>query len=364
MKLAFYGSSLLSSYWNGAATYYRGLIKALSELGYDVTFYEPDAFGRQERRDLSPPPWCRVVVYEARPEAAQAAAADAANADIVVKASGVGIFDDELLQWTMAQARPDAVRVWWDVDAPATLAALQSAPDHPLRRALRNLDAVLVYGGGPTIEEEYRALGARRCATVHNGLDPASHHPVAPDSRFAADMAFLGNRLPDRDGRVETFFFEPARRLPGAKFLLGGAGWEGAVACGNVRTLGHVPTADHNVFNVTPRFVLNVNRDSMARRGYAPPTRVFEAAGAGACLLTDDWPGIDMFLQPGTEVLVARDAQDVVECVRSVGVEHARAIGRRARARMLAQHSYRERARQADTLFRTLVAAKRQEAAA
>lgn len=364
MKLAFYGSSLLSSYWNGAATYYRGLIRALADRGYDVTFYEPDAFGRQQRRDIAPPEWCRVVVYAANGDAARAAADEAAAADIVVKASGVGVFDDELLRWTAAAARPDALRIWWDVDAPATLASARSSPDHPLRPILATLDAVFVYGGGPEIEAEYRALGARRCETIYNGVDPDTHRPAAPDPRFAGDLAFLGNRLPDRETRVERFFLEPARRLPEARFVLGGAGWDGAIDLANVRVLGHVPTGDHNAFNVTPRLVLNINRDSMAQHGYSPPTRVFEAAGAGACLLTDDWPGVDCFLRPGEEVLVVRDSADVVECVRSVGAEQARAIGRRARRRMLADHSYARRAAQADALFRSLLAAKRQGAAA
>src|SRR5690606_11998118 len=148
---------------------------------------------------------CRVVVYDAVPEVARKAASEAATADIVVKASGVGVFDDELLGWTMTAARPDALRIWWDVDAPATIEALRNAPDHPLRQVLGGLDAVLVYGGGPAIETAYRELGARRCEAIYNGLDPRTHHPVAPDARFAADLAFLGNRLPDREQRVERF---------------------------------------------------------------------------------------------------------------------------------------------------------------
>src|SRR5690606_12182922 len=185
-------------------------------------------------------------------------------------ASGVGFADERLLQLVLAHARPDAVTVFWDVDAPATLAALQAAPDHPLRRALGGLDAVLTYGGGEPVVAAYRTLGARACVPIYNALDPETHAPVPADPRFAADLAFLGNRLPDREARVEQFFLAPAAALPGRRFLLGGAGWHERLLPPNVRAIGHVPTADHNAFNCSPLAVLNVARDSMAATGYAP----------------------------------------------------------------------------------------------
>src|SRR3712207_4124324 len=211
MKIAFYGSSLLSSYWNGAATYYRGLLSDLARRGYGITFYEPDAFDRQKHRDIDPPEWVEVKVYPATEEAMRGVVAEAARADVVVKASGVGVFDRELLEGVVAASRPDAVRVFWDVDAPATLAELRAdGPGHPLREALPALDLVLTYGGGPPVVEAYGGFGARRCVPIYNALDPETHHPVPPDQRFAADLSFPGNRLPDREARVEEFFLRPA----------------------------------------------------------------------------------------------------------------------------------------------------------
>ena len=137
-----------------------------------------------------------------------------------------------------------------------------------------------------------------------------------------------------------------AAALPERRFLLGGSGWDGRALPPNVRSIGHVPTRDHNAFNSTPLAVLNVNRDSMARFGHSPPTRVFEAAGAGACLITDAWPGIERFLEPGREVLVARDGREVAEILRSLTPDDARRIGERARARVLAEHTYDHRARE------------------
>jgi spore maturation protein CgeB len=352
MKIAFYGSSLVSAYWNGAATYYRGLLRQLAAMGYDITFYEPDVYDRQKNRDIEPPEWCRVVVYDGTIDALKAVTAEAARADIVVKASGVGFEDDLLLRYLLDAARPSALKIFWDVDAPATLAELRASPDHPLRRALADIDLVLTYGGGAPVVEAYRSLGAADCIPVYNALDPETHHPVDPDPRFSADLAFLGNRLPDREARVERFFLEPASATPASAFLFGGSGWEGKSMAGNIRWIGHVSTRDHNAFNVTPKAVLNISRDSMAVNGFSPATRVFEAAGAGACLITDYWEGIDQFLKTGSEVLVARDGKDVAEIMETLDMARARAIGARALERVLGEHTYAHRAGAVDALFR------------
>ena len=361
MKIAFYGSSLLSSYWNGAATYYRGIISDLARRGYDVTFYEPDAFDRQQHRDIEPPDWARVVVYPATIEAAEAVMAEAAEADVVVKASGVGVFDTELLRGTMARARPDAIRIFWDVDAPATLADLRAAPDHPMHAALPSLDLVFTYGGGPPVVDAYEAFGARRCIPIYNALDPSTHFPVPPEPRFAADLSFLGNRLPDREARVEEFFLRAASLLPRRAFLIGGNGWHDKAMPANVRHIGHVYTREHNAFNTSPTAVLNIARDSMASVGHSPATRVFEAAGAGACLITDAWIGLEQFLAEDEEVLVARDGADVAAHLESLTPARAQAIGAAARARILRDHTYARRGAEVDAILRPMLARKRGE---
>ncbi|AEH90861.1 MULTISPECIES: glycosyltransferase [Mesorhizobium] len=352
MKIAFYGSSLLSSYWNGAATYYRGLLKALSRRGYDIVFYEPDAFDRQKHRDIEPPDWCGVVVYDATPDGLMEVASRAAQADIVVKASGVGYEDEALLRAVLDHARSDALTVFWDVDAPATLGELRNDSDHPLHEALKRIGLVLTYGGGDPVVWDYRGFGAAECVPIYNALDPETHFPVAQDPRFTCDLAFLGNRLPDREARVESFFLEPARASAGQTFLLGGSGWGDKQLPANVSWLGHVGTRDHNAFNVTPKAVLNISRDSMATNGFSPATRVFEAAGAGACLITDAWAGIEMFLTPGEEILVARDGADVAEITRTLRPRRAKAIGAAALRRVLAEHTYTLRAELVDTIFK------------
>jgi spore maturation protein CgeB len=364
VKIAFYGSSLLSSWWNGAATYYRGLLRDLASRGYDISFYEPDAYDRQKHRDMEPQPWARSIVYPATAEGLSSVLEEARAADIVVKASGVGVFDDELISGILKHARSDALKIFWDVDAAATLDEMKGQEDHAVRRALPELDLVLTYGGGPPVVQAYEAFGASRCVPIYNALDPVTHHPVEPDPRFAADLSFLGNRLPDREARVEQFFLAPAAELPQRKFLIGGNGWDTKVMPGNVRHLGHVFTTEHNAFNCTPLAVLNIARDSMANIGFSPATRVFEAAGAAACLITDSWEGIELFLKPDEEVLVARDGQDVVDHVRALTPERARQIGDAALKRVLGEHTYAHRGAEVDALLRRESAARLEEVAA
>jgi spore maturation protein CgeB len=345
LRIAFFGSSLVSAYWNGAATYYRGILRALARRGHRITFYEPDAFDRQKHRDLpKDPPWARVVVYPATEDACRKALESARGSDLVVKASGVGVFDGLLERDVLGLRGPGTRVAFWDVDAPATLERIDRHPDDAFRSLVPRYDLILTYGGGEPVVRAYAKFGARQCVPIYNALDPDTHHPVPPDPRFEGDLAFLGNRLPDREARVEEFFLKPAVELASHRFLLGGNGWGDKWLPPNVRYLGHVYTGDHNALNCTARAVLNINRDSMARFGFSPATRVFEAAGAGACILTDAFAGVEAFLVPGTEILVARSGEEVAAQLEALTPEKAHAIGRAARRRVLSEHTYLHRA--------------------
>jgi spore maturation protein CgeB len=243
------------------------------------------------------------------------------------------------------------VTIFWDVDAPATLARMEADGDDPLRRRIADFDMVLTYGGGDPVVSRYRALGARECTPIYNALDPKTHHPVPPREDMRADLAFLGNRLPDREARVEEFFFRAVEALPQRAFLLGGNGWDDRVREPNLRYLGHVSTRDHNALNCSPLSVLNVSRESMATNGWSPATRVFEAAGAGACLITDAWEGIEEFLEPGVEVLVASDGDELARHLRELCSDDAARMGAAARERVLRDHTYAQRAEQVESVL-------------
>jgi spore maturation protein CgeB len=339
VKIFVFGSSLTSSYWNGAATYYRGIYKYLHKLGYHVTFAEPDIYKRQQNRDADDIDYAEVIVYQAT-QGVDRMLALAADADLVIKHSGVGA-DDELLEAKALECQSAGTRVaFWDVDAPATLARVEETPNDRFRALIPQYDFIFTYGGGPPIVQHYLDLEAQNCHPIYNGVDPDHHHPVAPNHLFACDLAFVGHRLPDREKRVEDFFLRAARLAPEMDFVLGGEGWGDKQLPSNVRWIGHVAADRHNVVNVSARMVLNLNRDSMAHVGFSPPTRVFEAAGAGACMITDKWPGIEQFFVPGREILVASSAEEIVDHLRRLSPEDCRLIGHAMRRRACLEHTY------------------------
>jgi len=350
MKFFVFGSSITSSYWNGAATYYRGMYKQLHALGHQITFAEPDAYRRLQNRDAGDFSYVKTVVYKDTNDI-PALLRQAAECDLVVKHSGVGVFD-ELLEEQVLECRSDSTRVaFWDVDAPATLSRVETNPADAFRALIPEYDFIFTYGGGAPVVDHYRRLGAANCHPIYNALDPETHHPVPPDPALACDLLFVGHRLPDRERRVEEFFLRAAELAPDFQFALGGEGWGGKRLPANVRWIGHVSTGDHNRVNCSAGMVLNINRDSMAGVGFSPPTRVFEAAGAGACLITDRWAGIEQFFAPQEEILIAGSAEEIVSCLRNISAAKAKEIGQNMRARALRDHTYALRAKEVDAII-------------
>jgi spore maturation protein CgeB len=349
MKIFVFGSSIVSSYWNGAATYYRGIYKHLHDLGNTITFAEPDAYGRQQKLDSAILDYVNVLVYA--PDQAKQLITQASEADLVIKHSGVGI-NDELLEREVLTCRSDRTRIaFWDVDAPATLARVESDASDPFRRCIPDYDLIFTYGGGEAVIEHYTRLGACNCYPIYNALDPETHHPVSPNDEYRCDLLFVGNRLPDRERRVEEFFLRAAELAPDLKFILGGEGWGDKRLPANVRWIGHVGTGEHNLLNCSARMALNINRASMADVGFSPPTRIFEAAGAAACLITDAWNGISQFFEPGKEILVASSGEDVVAHLSSTDEHRAKHIGEAMRRRALRDHTYQQRALQVQAVL-------------
>lgn len=349
--IAFFGSSLVSAYWNGAATYYRGIIKYLNKLGYNVTFYEPDAFGRQEHKDMPDPDWAKVVVYKNEQQAVEEAIDSARNSDILIKASGVGVFDAFLEKAVVEIKKPHQTIIFWDVDAPATLDSTFKNEDNPFRKLIPQYDYILTYGGGQPVVDAYKSLNAQQCIPIYNALDPETHYRVPVKPEFECDLAFLGNRLPDREERVKEFFIDVARKLPEKKFLLGGSGWDKLSLPSNIMYTGHVYTKDHNAFNSSPRMVLNISRQSMADYGFSPATRVFEAAGAGACMITDYWKGIETFFTPSAEIEVAKSGNDVALLLEKMTDDEVKKTGEAALAKVHAEHTYAKRAEQVSEIL-------------
>lgn len=352
MNIFVFGSSLTSTYWNGAATYYRGIYKNLHSLGYDIIFAEPAIYDRQKHKDAEID-YAQIRVYET-PGDIPRLLDEARRADVIIKHSGIGAGDEVLEDCVLEYRSPHNRVIFWDVDAPATLTRIESDPLDPFRTLIPEYDAIFTYGGGTPVVTHYQRFGAQLCLPIYNGLDPESHHPVASDPSLACDLAFIGHRLPDREIRVEQFFLRAAELAPQMSFVLGGEGWGNKPLPSNIRWIGHVSSDRHNAVNCSARMVLNINRDSMAKVGFSPPTRVFEAAGAGACLITDAWEGVDQFFTPNSEILIAKSAEEVVEHLRRHTDSQATAIGQAMMRRALRQHTYASRAQEVHAAFQKL----------
>lgn len=349
MNIFVFGSSIVSSYWNGAATYYRGIYRYLAQRGHHVTFAEPDAYGRQEHRDKGDYSYVQSIVYTPTADIDRMLNR-AAESDVVIKHSGLGV-DDDLLEARVPELGEHCAVFFWDVDTPSTIGRLHADANDPFRAQIPRYDGILTYGGGPIARDEYLTFGARHYQSVYNGLDPDTHHPAPPSPDLQCDILFLGNRLPDREQRVDELFLRAAQLAPGKQFVLGGEGWSDKSLPSNVRWIGHVSTDDHNRLNCSAGMVMNINRSSMASFGFSPPTRVFEVAGAGACMLCDDWPGLEDCFEVGREILVVCCAQDIADALDKYDSAARKQIGSAFRARALRDHTYLQRAELAERFF-------------
>ncbi len=352
LDIAFFGSSIVSAFRNGAATYYRGMARALAARGHRITFIEPRLPGREKHRDLADPSWAEVAVYSANDASdVERMLERARRADVVVKASHVGAFDELLEQEIPRIVKPGATSIFWDVDAATTISRLTASEAAGARPLLSRYDLVFTHAGGRALERKYADLGARLCLTVHPALDPLTHFPVPSSPTWQSDLSLLANWRADREPSVRELFFRAAEQLRDRTFVLGGSDWDDVEVPTNVRTIGHVYTAEHNGFHAGARAVLAIACDELSVRGWSPPARLFEAAGAGACIVTNAWEGLDDFLEPDREVLVAKDAAAVAEIVRTLDPVRARTIGAAARARVLSHHTYAQRAQLVDSIF-------------
>ncbi len=339
MKVFVFGSSLTSSYWNETANYYRGIYKNLADFGFEITFAQPDPFPWQEHRDEAGYEYAEVIAYHS-PYDLPALFDRACEADLVIKHSHIGP-DDALLGRRVLECKSANTQIaFWDVDVPSTFAALKANVLNPLRSLIPEYDYIFTNGGGPELIQHYERLGARSCYPIYNALDSTVHYPVPSDPKRGCDLLFIGDCSPEIEFQVEKLFLGAAELAPEFTFALAGQGWERKPLPKNVRRWGHIAACDLNALNCSARLVLNLTPQSTSRAGFSPSMAIFEAAGAGACVISDPWEGIETFFEPGCEILVARDAGEIADLVRTVDAALAREIGLAMRRRAMLEHTY------------------------
>jgi spore maturation protein CgeB len=342
LSLVVLGLSITSSWGNGHATTYRGLVREMTARGHDVLFLERDQPWYAENRDMPVPPHGRTVVYHSLEELRDGFTRHIREADAVLLGSyvpdGITIGD-----WVNAEAR--GTSAFYDIDTPVTMAALERGTCAYLApRQIGDFDLYLSFTGGPILtrlEREFRSPGAR---ALYCSFDPELYYPgTAADVRW--DLGYLGTYSDDRQPTLDRLLLEPARRWPGGRFIVAGPQYPDTVAWPpNVEREIHISPAHHRTFYTAQRFTLNVTRAAMVRAGWSPSVRLFEAAACGVPIISDEWPGLDEFFVPGHEIFVSRSAEDVAALLRTLSDEDRLAAAARARLRVTSTHTAAHRA--------------------
>ncbi len=360
-RIAIFGPSLMSAYRNPDASYYRGMLRCLSELGYNITFYEPEAFDRQDHHDINPPAWATVKTYKDEKDSVDDALKGASSAEILIKASNIGVWDDYLREKLLECNARDKMVMLWEMEAPIRLTALKDDKQDPLHKQIAEFDAIVMSSGGDHAQKAFTEYGSKAAHVVYPAADTSIFEPEDGHERFASMLAYIGDSKPDRDPRTLVYLNEIARQLPEKRLLIGGEGWQDTPLPDNVDAFGHVYTGDLNLLYNSARAVLVLNRKPMVDWGYAPSTRLFEAAAAGAAIITEPMGGLDEFFTPFKELLTANDGTEAASKLLALSPDKATELGRNAREYVLANHTYEDRARHMDRIIRDTFERKQPE---
>jgi spore maturation protein CgeB len=338
VKIVIFGLSVSSSWGNGHATLWRALLRALVRRKHDVVFFEKDVPYYAAHRDLGSFEGLRLFLYEDWAAIEPRAREEVDHADVAIVTS----FCPNSLEATeLVIAARVGSRVFYDLDTPVTLERSKAGQDvfYLGPRGLRDFDLVLSFTGGRALAEARELLGARRVEPLYGCVDPDAHRPAAPRDEYAGVLSYLGTYAADRQTAFDTLFAEPARRLPGSRFVLGGAQYpDDASMPANVRRFEHVAPPDHGAFFASSSMTLNITRAAMAKYGHCPSGRLFEAAACGVPILTDYFTGLEQFFEPGQELLVAANCEQAIDALRAPAVDRQR-MAERARSRALDEHT-------------------------
>lgn len=343
LKISFFGASLVSSHGNEAVNYFRGFIKALHEHGHKTCFYEPDALDRLAHRDFERPEYAKVIVYPASVHALMEVLQEAADADLIIKVSGVGVLDQELEKGIACLKHMGKTIAFWDTNPAATLERINALPDDPFKKLIPQYDFIFTCGGGQKAIDNYLALGAQNCHTIYPAADTSLYENSESDLHFTYDLTFISNRYDLKEDTVESYFFDTAMVLPDLSFALAGKGWEGKELLNNINYISPLPMDQQPKALSNSKSVLILQQARSLRYGNHPSPQLFEAAASGRCVITEYWEGIEQFFEPGKEILVVHSSDEVKEMLQKLSKKEAIAIGLAAASKVQQLHTYSQR---------------------
>jgi spore maturation protein CgeB len=355
MKLVIFGLTVSSSWGNGHATLWRALLRAFAKRGHDVVFFERDVPYYAAHRDLRELDHGQLHLYPEWADVRENARRELEDADAAMVTS---YCPDSIAASEIVLESNVARRVFYDLDTPVTLSQLSAGERVPYLppQGLGDFDLVLSYTGGEALNELRSRLNARLTAPLYGSVDPDEHRPVAPVAAYRSDLSYLGTYAEDRQRALTELFLEPARRLPSRRFLIGGAQYPSSFPwSANIHFKRHLPPAEHPAFFSSSRMTLNVTRHAMAKMGWCPSGRLFEAAACGVPILSDSWMGLDQFFTPGSEILVAENSEDAIAAV-ALDDATLRAMADAARERTLAEHTADRRAAELESMLASVAA--------
>ncbi len=355
MRIVILGLTITSSWGNGHATTFRGLVRGLARRGHSVLFLERDKPWYADHRDLPVPPYGETQLYAGLEELSHRWAAAIRAADLVIVGSYV---PDGIAVGALVQRLAGGVTAFYDIDTPVTLAALdEDACGYLTPELLRGFDLYLSFTGGPTLQHLERTLGAPMARALYCSADPEVHRPD-PAAVPAWDLGYLGTYSADRQPVVDQLLCRAARAWDAGRFVVAGPQYpDGLSWPGNVERIEHLAPDQHRAFYAAQRYTLNVTRADMVRRGYSPSVRLFEAACCGVPIISDWWAGLDGFFRPGQEILIADSTEDVLAAIRALSEDRRRAMAAAARARVLGAHTGDHRAAELEAYFAEAVQA-------
>lgn len=347
LRITVLGLSLTSSWGNGHATTYRGLLRALAERGHEIMFLECDLPWYASARDLPNPPFADTRLYSSIDELIGTYRETVRTADLVIVGSYVpgGI---DVGNWVLETAQ--GVTAFYDIDTPVTLAKLaRSECEYLSQEQIPQYDCYLSFAGGHALTVLEREFGSPCARALYCSVDPAQYYPM--DVPHNWDLGYLGTYSDDRQPKLESLLLDPARRLPDKRFIVAGPQYPDSVQWPeNVERIEHLPPAEHCRFYNSQRFTLNVTRADMVRAGHSPSVRLFEAAACGIPIISDWWTGLDEFFTPNEEILISYSADDTVRHLNELDDNSRRQIGEAAMQRVLADHTAERRAEELEAI--------------